>query len=414
MKLVKLNANQFDKFASSHRYRNYFQSSMYAKVMTKFGYHTQFLGIINDQKRLIGATLIMYKNVFLGSKIAYAPRGILFNYEDAEDTNELAIKLKKTLGSQGFMLLRMDPYIPLTIRDTEGSIMNINSKGNTIIENLKKSGFDYKGKTLYFETEKPRWEALTLLQRDIREIFARLDQKTKNKIKRANSSGINVTKDEEKDITTLYKFIEKKDRKPISYYQRIIEKFGDKVDVYYAKINTEEFLLNSKKNYTKEMEYNESLSIRVQNMTLSEEERNDILSKKMESDRLVAAYKSGMISATDLLKNNPEGIVIAGALVIKYDNAAYLITEGIDNKYSYLTADYLIKWQMINDYNEEGLKYINLGAIAGDLENKAKSKYASFNEKKLGFNTTVTEYIGEFDIILNSFAYGWYKKLNKK
>ena len=35
------------------------------------------------------------------------------------------------------------------------------------------------------------------------------------------------------------------------------------------------------------------------------------------------------------------------------------------------------------------------------------------NENKLGFDTTVTEYIGEFDIILNSFTYNWYKKLNK-
>ena len=51
--------------------------------------------------------------------------------------------------------------------------MNFNNKGNTIIENLKKAGFKYKGKTLYFETEKPRWEALVVLQRDIREIFAK-------------------------------------------------------------------------------------------------------------------------------------------------------------------------------------------------------------------------------------------------
>ena len=31
----------------------------------------------------------------------------------------------------------------------------------------------YKGKTLFFETEKPRWEALVLLNRDDREIFAK-------------------------------------------------------------------------------------------------------------------------------------------------------------------------------------------------------------------------------------------------
>ena len=82
MKLVKLNSTQFDKYVSTHRYRNYYQTSMYANVMIKFGYKTQFIGITNDQNKLIGATLIIYKDMFMGNKIAYAPRGILFNYEN--------------------------------------------------------------------------------------------------------------------------------------------------------------------------------------------------------------------------------------------------------------------------------------------------------------------------------------------
>ena len=144
MKIVKINASQFDKFAQTHRYRNYYQSSMYAAVMIKFGYHAQFLGMVSDDNKLIGATLIIYKEVFMGNKIAYAPHGILFNYEDADLTKELGEKLKKFLGKQGFMMLRIDPYVPLTIRDNEGNIMNFNNKGNTIIDNLKKAGFKYK------------------------------------------------------------------------------------------------------------------------------------------------------------------------------------------------------------------------------------------------------------------------------
>ena len=173
MKIVKLNSSQFDKFAASHKYRNYYQTSMYGNVIVNFGYHAQYLGIVNDSNKLIGATLIIYKEVFMGNKMAYAPRGILYNYEDLDEVKEMAAKLKKTLGKQGFMLLRIDPYIPLTIRDADGSIMNFNNKGSAIIDNLTKAGFTYKGKTLMFETEKPRWEALVVLQRDIREIFAR-------------------------------------------------------------------------------------------------------------------------------------------------------------------------------------------------------------------------------------------------
>ena len=411
MKIVKLNSSQFDKFAMTHRYRNYYQSSMYANVMIKFGYKAQFLGIVNDQNKLIGASLLLYKEVFMGNKVAYAPRGILFNYEDIETIEELVNQLKKTLGKQGFMLLRMDPYVPITIRDAEGNIMNFNNKANAITDNLKNAGFEYKGKTNYFETEKPRWEALVLLQRDIREIFAKLDKHTRNKVRRAMSSGIEVIKSPNQNINKLYSFVGKKERKPISYFKALCDKYDDSVEIYYAKINAETFLINSRRSLEKEEEYNESLASVVQNPNIDERERESYLNKKMESDKLITSYKNSLLKATDLLKSNPDGIIIAGAMVIRYDNAAFVITEGADDEYNYLNPNYLIKWQLITDYNNEGLKYINFGGIVGDFDNP--NEYSGLNESKLGFNATVTEYLGEFDIILNNFSYNLYKKMNK-
>lgn len=412
MKIVKLSSAQFDKFASSHRYRNYYQTSMYANVMNKFGYHTQFLGVVNDENKLIGATLLLYKDVFMNNKIAYAPRGILFNYENKENIIELVEKLKKVLGKQGFMYLRIDPYIPLTIRDSEGNIMNFNNKGNEIIDNLKKAGFEYKGNNLFFETEKPRWEALVLLQNDLRELFAKLDKRTRNKIRKAANSGVQVVRDDTKSVTKLHEFIGKKEKKPLSYYQKIVEMYEGNVDIYYAKLNTETYLINSRRNYEKELEYNDNLAEMVQDMSLDEKERSQYINKKMESDKLITTYKNNLLNSTELLKSNPDGIIIGGALVIKYDNAAYLISEGIDESYGHLNAGYMLKWQLINDYTNERLKYLNLNAIVGEFDEE--NEYSGLNEAKLGYNSTVTEYIGEFDIILNSFAYNWYKKMNKK
>lgn len=411
MKIVKLNSAQFDKFASSHRYRNYFQTSMYGNVMGKFGYRAQYLGIVNNQNKLIGATLIIYKEIFMRNKMAYAPRGILFNYENAENIQELALKLKKVLGKQGFMLLRIDPYIPLSIRDYEGNIMNFNNKGNTITDNLKKAGFSYKGKNLFFETEKPRWEALVLLQRDLREIFAKLDKRTRNKIRKATNNGIEVEKSENKNINKLYEFTGKKDKKPLSFYKEMCNKFEDNIDIYYAILNTETFLINSRRSYEKEVEYNASLANRVQDTSLDEKERDNYLNKKMESDKLITSHKKNLLLATDLLKMKPDGLEIAAAMVIKYDNAAYIFTEGIDEAYGYLNANYLLKWQLITDYTNLGFKYLNLNAIVGEFENK--NEYSGLNEAKLGFNSTITEYIGEFDIILNNFSYNLYTKMNK-
>lgn len=411
MKIVKLNAAQFDKYVSNHRYRNYYQTSMYGSVMSKFGYKIQYIGIVNESNRLIGATLLIYKNVFMKNKMAYAPRGILFDYENADNVENLVEALKKTLGKQGFMLLRIDPYIPLTIRDADGAIMNFNNKGNQIIENLKNAGFAYKGKNLFFETEKPRWEALITLQKDVREIFAKLDKRTRNKIRRATNSGVIAIKDPNKNVNKLFQYVSKKDKKPLTFYREMRDQFADDIDIYYAKIKTETFLINSRRSYEKEQEYNDDLAERIQDMSIDPKERESYLNKKMQSDKLITSYKTSLLKATDLLKENPDGIVIGAAMVIRYDNAAYIFTEGLDENYSNLNANYLLKWQMINDYTNEGFKYINLNAVVGEFEKQ--NKYSGLNEAKLGYNSMITEYIGEFDIILNNFSYNLYQKMNK-
>lgn len=411
MKLVTLNQQQFNKYAGSHRYRSYYQTSAYGLSMLKLGYNVHYFGIVDGTNSLIGATMILYKEVFMNNKIAYAPRGILFDYSDSKKVKELAECLKNLLGKQGFMLLRMDPYIPISIHSNDGNLINMNNQESIILENLATAKFEYKGKNLFFENEKPRWEALVLLNKNEEVLFESFDKRTRNKIRRAKNIGIEVYNDTTKDIKDLYEFVGKKDKKPIKYYEVLVKNFGENIDVYYAKINTETFIINSRKMYENELLNNEQLAERIQQYAPNDRERQNTLNKKMESDKLVSSYKNNMLLATKLLKNHPEGILIGGALVIKYDNAAYIISDGYNEKFSSLNASYLIKWQMISDYNRQGLKYLNMNAVVGEFEKK--NQYSGLNEMKLGFNTIVTEYIGEFDLVLNNFTYNLFKSFNK-
>lgn len=411
MRIVTLSPEQFDKFASKHRYRNYYQSSVYGKTMRKFGFNIHFLGIADESNTLIGASLIIYREVFMGHKIAYAPRGILFNYDNPSQLHELVELLKKVLGKQGFMMLKIDPYIPATIRDNKGNIMNFNSQVNLIMANLKSAGFIHHGRTLFFEGEKPRWEALTMLNKDIREIFNSFDKRTRHKIRKAATSGIECFKDASKNINALYKFIKRKAPKPIEFYRELISNFGDNCDIYYARINTEVYVVNSRRAYEREMDKNDKIAEKIQQLNLSVQAKNALLNKKMESDKLLNTYKNNMVQATNLLKQYPNGVIVAGAIIIKYDNSAFLYMDGYNTDFSNLNPNYLLKWKMIDDYNQQQMKYFNLNAIVGEFERK--NKYSGLNEMKLGFNSIITEYIGEFDIILNNFIYGLYKNFNK-
>lgn len=412
MRIVTLRPDQFDRFALKHRYRSFYQSSAYAKSMLKFGYSVHFIGFVNKNNVLIGATFITYKEVFMSNKIAYAPRGILFDYVDSAQLRQMIDKLKQTLGKQGFMLLRIDPYIPISIRSNDGNIMNINNQEKLIFENLAAAGFEYKGKNLFFENEKPRWEALILLNKPSHVLFESFDKRTRNKIRKAESGGLEIIIDKEKNLTDLYDFIKKSEKKPFKYYEEILKNFKDDAVIYYARVNAESFVINSQRMYEEEVITNEQLAEQIQNISLNNKERTNILNKKMESDKLLTVYKNHMLMATDILKKKPNGIIVGGALVVNYDNAAHIIAEGFDDEYASLNPTYLIKWQMVCDYCAKEFKYINLGGIAGTFEKE--SKYSGLNESKLGFNSVVSEYIGEFDVVLNSFSYNLFKNFKSK
>ena len=410
MKIITIDSLQFDEFAKTHKYRNYYQTSNYGNIMSKFNYEVMYIGIEDDDQTLIGASLLLLQEGAMKTKIGYTPRGPLFDFTDSKKVEELIASLKNDLGKQGIVTLKIDPAIPLTIRDGKGNIININNEANIVRENLKNTGFNYKGENLYFETEKPRWEALTVLEGDLREIYQKFEKKTRNKINKAIKCGIEIIRSEDQNVTTLYDLV-KKNGYPIGFYKELCKNF-EKVDIFYAKLNTEKFVINSKQNYENELAKNEKIAAQFQNLAQQNEDRRDIFNKKILSDNLVNIYKSNLIFATKMLKEYPEGIIVAGALSLVYDKAAYLIVEGSMEKFRSTNANYLVKWRMINDYNNEKLKYLNLNAVTGDFD-KA-SKYAGLNEIKASYNSVFTEYIGEYEIILNHFKYNLYKNFTKE
>lgn len=411
MKVVTIDSAQFDSFADKHKYRNYYQTSRYANVMSNFNYEVRYIGIMDDNDTMIGASLLLLQDEVMKTKLAYAPRGILFDFTDSLKVDELVEALKNDLGKEGIVSLRIDPAIPMTIRDGKGNIANINNEASMIDANLKKAGFMYKGQNLYFEAEKPRWEALVVLSKDIREIYKNFDKRTRNKINKAINCGVEIYRDEKKDLTQLYEFIKGKNAKPFKFYKELVQNFGNNADIFYAKLNTEIFVINSKKLYEDELANNERLAEQFQNLAKQNEDRRDIFNKKVLSDKLLNVYKSNLIFATNILKENPNGLIVAGGLNIIYDNAAFLIIEGFNQKFRSLNANYLLKWRMLCDYKNENLKYFNLNAVCGNFDKN--SKYAGLNEMKVGYNSVITEYIGEYDIVLNNFKYSLYKNFSK-
>ena len=195
-----------------------------------------------------------------------------------------------------------------------------------------------------------------------------------------------------------------KDRS-INYYRNFYNTFknNEQADLLLVKVNYEKYLINAKKKVEEEQSKNEELNERLKQDT---SEKN--LNEKMESDKILEEYKQDVIYATQGLKKN-EDTYIAGAIVIKYENKVSILIAGVDKNYNYLNPNYFLHNQILELYKND-YEIADINGIADDFNEE--SKYSGLNKFKMGFNPTITEYIGELDLIISNWKFKIVEKNN--
>lgn len=407
MKIVKLSPEQFDNFSNSHPLHTYYQTSSYGNLMSTDGFEPHYYGFINDQNILIGASLILIQKLFLGYKYAYAPRGFLIDYDNKDLIIDVTNKMKKFLAKNNIIFLKIDPPVVNNKRDKNGNILK-SPYTNDLIPFLTKIGYQYFGDNKFFGTLKPRWNAILKVTGSSETLFEHFDPSVKNKIRKAQSRGVEILQGNHGDIETFYKFVAKKHYRKLNYYKKFAESFGDNFELYFAKLNTEKYLNNIKQIYEQELQKNEEINHEIQEAGLNNKISNKLTNSKITSDKVLAVYKKELETASSLFSKNPQGIIISSCAVIIEKHGVVLIIEGQNQAYKLYYPTFLTKWAIIEKYAKLGAVYFDLNAITGYFDNN--NKFNGLNEMKLGFGAEVTEYVGEFDLVINKTIYNIHKK----
>lgn len=413
MKIVKLSPQQFDNFSSNHPLHTYYQTSMYGNLMSDDGFQPHYYGFINDQNILIGASLILIQKLFLGYKYAYAPRGFLIDYDNKDLIIDVTNKMKKFLAKSNIIFLKIDPPVVNNKRDKDGNILR-SPYTNDLIPFLTKIGYEYFGDNKFFGTLKPRWNAILKVTGSSETLFEHFEPSVKNKIRKAQSRGVEILQGNHGDIETFYKFVAKKHYRKLNYYKKFAENFGNNLELYFARLNTEKYLTNIKQIYEQELQKNENLNREIREAGLNNRISNKLTNSKITSDKVLAVYKKELETASSLFSKNPQGIIISACSVIIEKHGVVLIIEGQNPAYKLYYPTFLTKWAIIEKYAKLGAIYFDLNAITGYFDNS--NKFNGLNEMKLGFGAEVTEYVGEFDLVINKTIYNIHKKakLGKK
>ena len=199
MKIVKLSPEQFDNFSNNHPLHTYYQTSNYGELMSKNGFEPHYYGFINDQNILIGASLILIQKLFLGYKYAYAPRGYLIDYDNKDLIIDVTNKMKKFLSKNNIIFLKIDPPVVNNKRDKNGNIIK-SPYTNDLIPFLTKIGYTYFGDNKFFGTLKPRWNAILKVTGSAETLFEHFEPSVKNKIRKAQSRGVEILQGNHGDI----------------------------------------------------------------------------------------------------------------------------------------------------------------------------------------------------------------------
>lgn len=114
-------------------------------------------------------------------------------------------------------------------------------------------------------------------------------------------------------------------------------------------------------------------------------------------------YFEGMLDAfgphARLYMAYHHGTPVAGTIAIQYGNKVWYLYGASSNTYRNMMPNYLLQWEMIRWSIEAKCRIYDFRGVSGDLS-PDNPLYGLYRFKK-GFNGDLTEFCGEFDLILN-------------
>ena len=406
MYLKELTNEEFSNFTDQFVQSSIYQTIEYAFVMNKQGFDSLFLGLLDDRNKIVAATLLLIQKKF-GFKYAYAPRGFLLDYTNVALFETFTTSIKKYLGKKDIIAVKLCPMIVKSLYNEKYQLLGNNKFYNTLFETFKRLGYYHLGYNNYFESLKPRFESILDLSKPTDILFKGFKRGLRNKIRTASRKGIEIYKGTSRDLEHLYLQVKDRYSRNLGYFDHVFYFFSknDSVEFFYTKLNTEKFLKISKKAYEVQEEYNNALNSIILNQNTKN--RDHYINKKVSADRNFEHFKKDLVKATNYLRDDPNGIITATALILKRRDTIYLFMDGYDKKYREFHSKHLLIWTLIEKYQKEGYKYFHLGGMTNIQLND--NSYKGLNDFKSAFGATTYEYIGDFELITNQGLYFMYK-----
>lgn len=392
-----LDKKEYDNFVVNFKSTSFMQTSSWANI--KSSWESDFVGMYEGE-RLVCASMILKRNLFLGKKLFYIPRGFVIDYKNKELLKVFINELKKYAKKDNAIDIKIDPFICFN----EDNIQNIKKNKNVetnkvftkdvdeIVNNLKELGFKHGGyKKEVNSYIQPRYTmAISLKDKDnnfydkeqLRRTFPK---NTRNYIgsyqeQRGVEFSYSKNIDDVKDLISVLNCTEKRQHitlRSSNYFKKMMENFPSNAVLFFAKVDIDKYISFLKKDSLENENKKE----------FCEKQIKEALEIKKEYGAKPIAGATIVMMPTCLSGTKVASFLYAGT------NTKILPTLKITNGLMFYRLCYCL---------DNGCDYCDLGGVDGSLEDHL----STFKSK---FNPNVLELVGEFDLILNKF---WYRMFN--
>ena len=347
MKIIELTETQFKNYSKLHSARSYMQTVEYAHYKEGIIY---YLGFINEKDNTLMAATLLLESRISKYRIGYVPGSFLIDYNNDNLFKDFINALKEYLKKKKYVYITCDNLFTYKMFDSNNDIIYYDTNILKLFDDLsfiKTSKNSPKKVILETENTPP-------------ETFKLFNSNTKRNIYLSTRRAINIYKDENNNIEPLLELNNNIEKKKIT---KIINSFNNdatKVEVYYAKINPEQYVNNYRFILKTEDERNDRLNELMQDIRVKK--TNSLINKKMISDKKITKYKNEIIKATNLYTKYANETIIGGIIIIKNNREIYedesVMLRGVIDLYfeeddGLVILDYKTDWIDNNNKKEK-------------------------------------------------------------
>ena len=383
--LEELTEKEFQDFAKNHPLRNFMETIEIGNLRKKNGWTVKYLGL-KEEKKLVGATMLLSRPRHFNMNEFYAIRGPLLDYSNDNQVKTFLEELKKYVKRKDGYCLKIDPYFPIRRYDNDKELEVPKTNIIKILEtlNFKKSEEQEQVSSMY---------VLDLDGKSETDVLKEMKANTRNIIRKTIKTGIEIVELKKDELEEFYEImLETGKRKGftirnISYYENMYDLFSKKKEIKYLvtrlDLNRYISLLNE--------EIKENIKKKE---ALSDSRCND--GKRKNFDETISSLKKKIdIAKQQKKEKNSSIITLAGSMFIMIDPEIVYLSSGNYEEYLMYNSQYLIQWEMIKYAIEHGYKRYNFyGTPTTDKNDKTYGIY----QFKASFNGYMEELLGEYEV----------------